>query len=335
MCRRLARRAAGPRVTPTGWLPSAAYSGLVRSSGLRVIPGVGRVWRKAWDTACGHWDQPVATRLHGRKVLLNFGNLYPVTLRSVPTYNAPLVELVARTASALDRPVRMVDVGAAAGDSVFLLMERCPGMVERFDCVEGHDGFFALLEQNLGTFGHCRLHRAVLSDTAGSERSLIRTHRATASAQGDGNVAATTLDAVLPAYDVDLLKVDTDGFDGKVLAGARELLGHAFPSVIFEWHPALCSATGTDPLLAFETLRDIGYQLFLFFTKRGEFSHFMADASNSTAELRLLGEWCRTSATRPDWHYDVVALPPDPSISPTAMADLGYAKRFVHSRIVE
>jgi len=277
----------------------------------------------------------VTTRLHGRKVLLNFGNLYPVTLRSVPTYNAPLVELVAQTGSALGRPVRMVDVGAAAGDSVLLLMERCPEMVERYDCVEGHDGFFALLETNLRPFDNCRLHHAVLSDTAGSERSLIRTHRATASAQGDVDVATTTLDAVLLDHDVDVLKVDTDGFDGKVLAGASELLDQASPSVIFEWHPALCRATGTDPLLAFETLGRAGYRMFLFFTKRGEFSHFMDGASNGGTALRLLEELCRTSATLPDWHYDVIALPPDSGISPTAVADLRHASKFVARRDLE
>jgi FkbM family methyltransferase len=308
---------------------------LVRSSAARSVPGVGRIWRKAWETACCRWDEPVTTRLHGRRAVLNFGNLYPITLRSVPTYNAPLVELVARTASACGRPIRMVDVGAAAGDSVLLILQRCPGMVERFDCVEGHDGFFELLERNLGQLPQCRLHHVVLSDAEGPARSLVRTHRGTASAQGDRSVATTTLDAALPDDDIDLLKVDTDGFDGKVLSGAGALLRQASPSVIFEWHPALCVATGTDPLLAFEALSEAGYRTFVFFTKRGEFSHFVDYAANSITELRQLADLCLTSSTLPDWHYDVIGLPPDSAISATGLADLAHATNSLKRRAPE
>jgi len=269
----------------------------------------------------------VRAELHGRTVLLNFGNLYPITLRSVLTYNAALIEIVAQVSAGSSRPLRVVDVGAAAGDSVLLLMHRCPGMVGRFECFEGHEGFFSLLENNLRGFRECHLHRAILSDNAGLERSLVQTHRATASMQGDEKVVTTTIDHELPTGDVDLLKVDTDGFDGKVLVGARQLLERSRPAVIFEWHPLLCEATGNDDLLAFDALTEVGYRTFVFFTKHGVFSHFVVDAPAGRAELRLLSEYCRTNTTRRDWHYDVVALHESSDISPVLLADLAYASK--------
>lgn len=306
-------------------LQSSVYGGLIRTSALRRIPGVGRLWQTAWAAACERWNEPVRTDLHGRPVLLNFGNLYPITLRSVPTYNAPLIEIVAQVSAGSGRPLRVVDVGAAAGDSVLLLMHRCPDMVGRFECFEGLEGFFSLLEANLGRFRECHLHRAILSDAAGLERSLVQTHRATASMQGEEKVATTTIDHELPTGDIDLLKVDTDGFDGKVLMGARQVLERSRPAVIFEWHPLLCEATGNDDLLAFDALAEVGYRSFVFFTKHGVFSHFVVDAAASRAELRLLSEYCRTNTTRRDWHYDVVALHERSDISPTVLADLAYA----------
>jgi len=312
-------------VSTGGRLPWIAYNGLVRTSSLRRLPGIGALWQRAWATACDRWGEAVSTRLHGQDILLNFGNLYPITVRTVPTYNAPLIELVAQVSTALGRPVRIVDVGAAVGDSVLLLQQRCPGMVSRFDCFEGHDGFFRLLEHNVGGLPQTRLHHVIVSDAPGSERSLVQTHRATASMQGPGTVTATTVDLELPTAAVDILKIDTDGFDGKVLAGARELLARSLPSVIFEWHPLLCKATGNDDQLAFTTLAGIGYRTFAFFTKHGVFSHFVVDAEASRAELQALSDYCRTTTTRPDWHYDVVALPENTDVSPLLLADLAYA----------
>jgi len=308
-----------------GRLPSITYNGLVAASSLRRLPGVGALWQRAWAKACDRWDEPVSTQLHGQDVLLNFGNLYPITVRTVPTYNAPLIELVAQVSSTLGRPVRIVDVGAAAGDSVLLLQQRCPGMVSRFDCFEGHDGFFRLLDHNVGDLQQTRLHHVIVSDAAGPERSLVQTHRATASMQGSGTVTATTVDLELPTADIDILKIDTDGFDGKVLVGARDLLARCLPAVIFEWHPLLCKATGNDDLLAFTTLAAIGYRTFAFFTKHGVFSHFVVDAEASRAELETLSDYCRSTTTRPDWHYDVVALPQNTDVPALLLADLAYA----------
>ena len=53
---------------------------------------------------------------------------------------------------------------------------------------------------------------------------------------------------------IDVLKVDTDGFDAKVLRSARTLLADHHPCLFFELHPALWDEAGEDPRAAFAFL---------------------------------------------------------------------------------
>ncbi len=282
-----------------------AHRVLVRTSILRTSPSLpGRVWRRVQQFGSRRWDdQIVRTTLHGRSVYLNFGNPYPFFVRQFPTYNAPQVEAVLLAADVLRRPVRVVDVGAAVGDTALLLLERCPLQLERIDCVEGEGRFFALLEVNLrGTVAVA--HFATLSDIEGDVPELVRTqHQGTASAVGESRLPAVTLDQIIDHADV--IKVDTDGYDGLILAGSKRLLSTK-PMVLFEWHPLLCAHVGTDERVAFNVLGEIGYDRFVFCNKFGEFSQFMTALDQD--RLNALAQFCLTSKTAYDWHFDVLAL---------------------------
>jgi hypothetical protein len=167
----------------------------------------------------------------------------------------------------------------------------------------------------------------MLSDRPGQERSLVRTHPGTASAQGTHPTEATTLDLLADQAGLvpDVIKVDTDGFDGKVLAGATGLLSRDRPAVIFEWHPLLCHATNNNWWLAFEVLAASGYDEFVWFTKYGAFSHI--DHGYSRSKLQTLADMClQGRGPDPDWHYDVVALPRGSTVDPAALAALRHAR---------
>lgn len=310
-----------------GSLAQAAYNGLVRVAGVR-LPVVDAVWERAWDSAWRRFSGPVETTIHGRTVVVNAGYSYPAFLRRWPTYNDPLVELVHQAHAAKGAPIVLVDVGAAVGDTVLLVLDRCPGAVGEVHCVEGDDEFFGYLERNLAGVPGVRLHQVLLSDVQGEEASLVRVHKGTASAQGETRVPATTLDAVLegagdPA--VDVLKIDTDGFDGKVLAGATGLLGRRRPAVIFEWAPRVYDATGQARRRPFEVLASAGYRWFVWFDKYGVFSH--VDDGYQPAPVDLLAELCVSGrAPGPDWHYDVIALAEGSAIQPGELAALAHAR---------
>jgi FkbM family methyltransferase len=247
--------------------------------------------------------------------------------RSHKSFNNPLIELAHQLFNNKGRPLIVIDVGAAVGDTVFLLHSNLPGAFGKILCIDGDREFFNYLKQNMQQFTFVDCENALLSSQGGEERSLVRIHAGTASSQGDNVVQSTTLDRLLSDKKighVDLLKIDTDGFDGKVLAGAKEILTQSKPPVIFEWHPILIQKTGNNVNEPFKILAEFGYDQFLFYTKYGVFSHFMTGCN--TREIGLLSQVCINGRHDEDWHYDVIAVPNN-SVNVVALAEASFAKR--------
>lgn len=270
---------------------------------------------------------PVATKIHGYPVVVNFGYAYPFFARMFRSYNNPLVELVNQAYQAYKKPVTVIDIGAAIGDTVLLVESNCPDMVRQYYCVDGDAEFHAYLVANMGGMEKVESFLALLSDAEGSAKELVRTHLGTASAQGKSMVPSVSLDNLLSEHldaGIDVLKVDVDGFDGMVLKGSKTILRVCKPAVIFEWHPILCQQTGNNWNDHFETLEECGYDRFVWFTKFGEFSHFMhryeKEVIDKMAQISLSNLHCY------DWHYDVVALHRDSLISDVSLAALSFAK---------
>uniref|UniRef100_A0A6U7TH38 Methyltransferase FkbM domain-containing protein n=1 Tax=Eutreptiella gymnastica TaxID=73025 RepID=A0A6U7TH38_9EUGL len=77
-------------------------------------------------------------------------------------------------------------------------------------------------------------------------------------------VSVTTVDLALKGAPVYLLKIDTEGFDGKVLLGACQLLvSKNVMFIIFEFNPRLMTLrTDVEPLDVLQMLSNIGYELY-------------------------------------------------------------------------
>lgn len=295
-----------------------------RATRIRIISGM---WWKAWNRAQSRFPGPIRTVVHGRQFVANNGNTYPLYIRLHPSYNTPLIEVVHLAYEAKGSPICYVDIGAATGDSILLVHANCPGEIAATYCVDGDDEFLDYLRVNTADIPGCKIRRAMLSAAGSKVRELVRVHGGTASSIGSNTVDSSTLDAVI-AEDrvgpVDVLKIDVDGYDGQILRGAPDVLRRDRPAVIFEWHPPCCASTGNDPTDHFKALDDAGYDRFVWFTKTGEFSHFMLGYDKD--DVDLLARLCLETKVYSDMHYDVIALHPDSQISPLHLADLMYAR---------
>jgi len=308
-------------------VPSLVYNALVRTARLQNYRPTAWAWQWLWQASSGLFTSPVQTKLHGRTVLLNYGNTYPVNCRRHPLLNAALIEVVYQVFSTRNLPIAVVDVGAATGDTLLLLQERCPKMIDRFYCIDGDPEFFGYLRHNLRHLTNGTLLMALLSSEHGHVGELVRIHAGTASAQGKATVPAMTLDEVLLPLKLsrlDVLKSDVDGYDGKALRGATTLLRTFRPAVVFEWHPILCQQTSNPWTDHFEALEACGYSVYLWFTKFGHFSHFMFGYDKPG--VGALAELCLRNNHGTDWHYDVVALHSSSALSYTSLAELMFAR---------
>lgn len=285
------------------------------------------IWQKLWNKSCKIFNGTVKTKIHGFDVVLNYGYSYPEYARKFPSYNNPLVELVYQTYQAKERKIVFIDVGAAIGDTILLIYKNCPDMIEKFYCIDGDNQFFEYLKYNLADFSESHLIKCVLSNGENWERELTRTHQGSASAQGQVKVPALSLDVVMEdkfLEKIDLLKIDIDGFDGKALSGSVNLIKKYQPTIIFEWHPILCDRTGNSWLEHFQILSELEYTKYIFFTKYGEFSHFIAEYC--CEELSMYAELCIRNKFEYDWHYDVIGLHKDSQIHCLDIAELSFAK---------
>jgi FkbM family methyltransferase len=304
-----------------------AYDMLIRTAGITHPRALGDLWTRAWGVATPRFTGETKIHLHGSEVMVNAGYAYPAFSRRWPTYNAPLVEIVHQTSRHRGRPISVVDVGAAVGDTVVLLLERCPDEIGQFYCVEPDEEFFVYLTRNLGGRPEVELFQTMLSDTEELASDVVRIHSGTASPQGDRTREAVRLDSLLThAQNIDVLKIDTDGFDGKILGGSTEILDQHQPSVIFEWHPTLLTATGQEWDRPFRVLGEHGYRWFVWFTKEGEFNH-IDDGFDEGATSVLAALSQSDGAPNPDWHYDVVALTDNGAPGPLDIAALTHARK--------
>jgi FkbM family methyltransferase len=295
---------------------------------LHKVPYFSRLWWKAYAAIKQIKHGDVSIRIHGFKVKQPVAFTYPFTTRLVEHYNNPLVECVYQTFTKKNAPLTIIDAGAAIGDTVLLLKSNCPGMVEKFYCIDGDNEFFHYLRDNMKPFPEVECIKAMLSDNDESVSELIRIHGGTASAQGSAQVSASSIDSILREKNirhVDLLKIDVDGYDGKVLSGATNLLIDFQPTVIFEWHPKLLKGTGNDALAPFRKLTDAGYNRFIWFTKYGDFSHFTMGVDEKY--LNQFAAICLKSSWDSDLHYDIVALPESSSLAIEDFANSDYSRK--------
>jgi FkbM family methyltransferase len=186
------------------------------------------------------------------------------------------------------------DVGAHHG-YFSLLLARTVGESGRVVAFEASPANVRVLRRNLALnrlLGRVEVVEAVVSDDGRDTREIWPGRAGTSSewtlsrefaaredeqpiARSPLVVPATTLDAAFSHRSLDLLKVDVEGAEGLVLAGARRLLAEQRPIVVLEFHrevgwPAIeiLQGAGYDfelpdgsPLPALRSPEDVPYHL--------------------------------------------------------------------------
>ncbi|HJT82221.1 MAG TPA: FkbM family methyltransferase [Chthoniobacterales bacterium] len=134
----------------------------------------------------------------------------------------------------------IVDVGANQGQWSTMLLDCI--RPEKLIMIEPEPAAFAVLQQRFGSDARVQLHRVAIGDRSGTARlqitadttgaSLLRPREEMRALVGsnwriesEAEVPLTTLDLLLDDLnEVSLLKIDVQGFEGAVLAGAGKTL---------------------------------------------------------------------------------------------------------------
>ncbi|PYS68054.1 MAG: hypothetical protein DMF73_17740 [Acidobacteria bacterium] len=221
------------------------------------------------------YDPAVIYELAGSKLLLPFSHQLPYILQLCPEYTMNIARLAKHVQDKYS-DMAIIDIGANVGDTLAIIRSTVDAPVL---CIEGEDRFFALLEGNAKRFSNVELaHAFVGTDVLPASFKVSSnggTARLTATDSQD-TVPMRTLDAILDEHPsfratLQLIKIDTDGFDVPILLSSLDLLGRRRPVVFFEYSPFHLTQLHVDGLRVFERLREIGFALAIIWENGGEF----------------------------------------------------------------
>jgi FkbM family methyltransferase len=170
--------------------------------------------------------------------------------------------------------LRVIDIGANYGDTVAVIKHAADVPVM---CIEGDERAFALLKENIVQFTSVTAVQALLGERV--ERLAMRREKEgwnltlVPDASSSTEVAITTLDACMAAVpspeSYRVLKIDTEGFDCRILRGGREFLRRVRPAITMEYNRDNMRQIGEDGLGTLKMLGDMGYDRALFFDENG------------------------------------------------------------------
>lgn len=272
----------------------------------RIVRRINREYHRLMSTSS--INSPVLTYLNRKPFFCPFSHKLLFYQKEFPLYDKQLSKLCHWMGNKMDRKVNIIDVGANVGDTV-----RNIGIKDAFYlCIEGDRSFSKYIKPNLKGYDYA-VEKVFLNDKKNTSNFVVE------SSNGTGHLKMTegateeinliTLDELLETnyryIKFDLLKIDTDGFDFRVIRGAQNCLQRWQPLLFFEWDKAFCNEQGEDSLSIFPALNELGYKECILFDNFGNV--FDKVDTNNTSLLKSYIE--NTIGEGLPYYYDVLAIP--------------------------
>jgi FkbM family methyltransferase len=163
---------------------------------------------------------------------------------------------------ALKNPKVIVDIGAHHGFSTVYFAKAFPDA--KIVAVEPNPSNFVLLKANI-EHNKCKniiTHNVLLSDISGKSESInMDSSNSFVSFQKDASSLAlytTTLDELV-TEPIDFIKIDVEGFEHKILLGAKRILEKQKPIMEIEIHPKGLIAYGSSMKEFAKTIEKFNY----------------------------------------------------------------------------
>lgn len=233
--------------------------------------------RKAWSyarrlTMKVMGDPTCSLSIHGRRLKVPLSHALPDFLKHCPFYDR-LPERISEYVHRKQQRLNCIDVGANIGDTIAAFRKE---EADVFLAIEPNPTFRDLLIANWGWNDKVTVVSDICSSSSSEGSFLIQEGNGTASIhQVDDGIQMTrrSLDEIVQrhpsAVNANVLKIDTDGHDFQVIAGAEQLISQNMPAVLFE-----CDAFNNDNyvedcLSTLSLFKRSGYRHFLLYSNFG------------------------------------------------------------------
>jgi FkbM family methyltransferase len=220
------------------------------------------------------WDPLISFNLKGNTLLIPLSHRLPNFISEWPLSDAALPRLCKFISEELNY-LKVIDVGANIGDTVSLVSSKISG---EFLCIEPSKKYFPILRTNTENNDNIIIDNHLIGERCERISGQVKnTNAGTASflQGGDNSFEIISLDGLIDNFhknfiNANVIKVDTDGYDYKVLRGAESIIKNSKPALFFEISPGcLIEYAKEDPYSIFPFLVELGYQQFLIYDNNG------------------------------------------------------------------
>jgi FkbM family methyltransferase len=240
----------------------------------RLIRFKSTIFKRLFNLILKMGDPLIKHAIGGVTLFIPFSHQLPFILKNYPLYSSNLAR-IAKYVKQKYENMKFIDIGANIGDSIAILRKEAEFPIL---CFEGDEQFFSVLEKNAALFSEIYIIQSYLGEANKSIRGATIKKGGTAHLKeekvGDNVIEVKKLSDVLKDYpsflQAQMIKVDTDGFDCKILRGAADFLKSAKPIIFFEYDPFFLTEQGDDGISIFNDLSDVGYSNLLIYDNFGD-----------------------------------------------------------------
>ncbi len=273
-------------------------------------------------------DKTVSKKIGKYNLYMREDHKLPIFLKHLPYYSKNLPRLAFELKKKYNN-LGMIDVGANIGDTVALVKSECDIPIY---CIDGDGDFFELLEKNIKQFKDVKVYKQLLGEKKEVIKAVLTKNIETARIQHGKSGNDTTSVSIIPLDKLveenkeigssKLLKIDTDGYDMKIIRGSFEYIKNTKPVIFLEYDPLFFMEQGEIGVDTLLQLEDLGYGDIVFYDNLGKL--ILSTNLSNHLILRQLNNYIDQSSRTPFPYYDIAIFHSE---------DKDIAKSFIESEM--
>lgn len=216
----------------------------------------------------------ITYNLEGINILLPFRHDLPLVRKQFPFYDSNIGR-IAKYLNEKYSNFQVIDIGANVGDTAIIIKSQVDIPIL---CIEADDLYYNLLKKNTMSLKDIDYERSFVGESSSSNFQLVSykgSARLTKTADFQDHIHFKSLAEITEQHtqfnNVKFLKIDTDGFDCKIIRSNVNYLKINKPVIFFEYDPYFLNLIGDDGLSVFSTLSEIGYEKLLIYDNTSVF----------------------------------------------------------------
>jgi FkbM family methyltransferase len=229
-------------------------------------------------------DTLVNYELHGHQIRLPADSDLPSVLSRCPKYGRNLQQIAQAVSSKYPR-AQIIDIGANVGDTAITMRASADSPIL---CVEASRRYAELCRENLTALTDVSVVNALVDTGATlNVRILERGGSGRIVLDEASRTPTMTLAEIAASHgysSAKLVKIDTDGFDGRIIQASRDWLGKVQPVLFWELELTSDARNQGPGELVFDILEKAGYDRFMFYSNTGDYILTATAADRSILE---------------------------------------------------